>query len=98
MDLAAKLVWEVLPISLAFAVIFYCGFRALVTNNKNVLRDSAMSMIAAAIMMAAQVSWTWTVFIKNDLLGTEAANILWTLFNSIVMLKFLYTAYWNRDA
>lgn len=87
-----KLYVEIVPILLAFIAIFASGYRALITKDHRVRNYFVMSVIAAILMIAAQVSWTWTYFIQNNLLGTEIANILWTLFNSLVMVKTIYAA------
>lgn len=95
MSLEAKLFWEILPIVLAFIAIFYCGFKGLVSNNKNAKVGSLLSIFAAFLMLSAQVSWSWTVYVQNNILGTDNANIMWTAFNSLVMLVFIYTSYWT---
>lgn len=94
MSTASRLFWEVLPLLSAIIAIFYSGYRFLVTNNEMVRKDSILAVGTSILMVAAQVSWSWTLFIKQDLLGTDTANLLWTTFNVLVMLKFTYTAYW----
>lgn len=53
-----------------------------------------MAVVASILMLTAQVSWSWSIFIQNNLLGTEFANIVWTVFNTLTMLTFIYAAHW----
>lgn len=92
METESRLFVEIIPLFLAFVAIFAAGYRALITKNPAVLKYCIMSIFAATLMIAAQVSWSWTYFIKNDLLGTEIANLMWTAFNSLVMIKIIYAA------
>lgn len=94
MSTEARLFWEALPIIAAIIAIFFCGYRALVTTKKSTLTVSLMSVVCALLMLAAQVSWSWSYFVKGSLLGTDMANLMWTLFNSLVMVTFAYAAYW----
>lgn len=89
-----RLLLEIVPILLAMVAMFMCGYRALVTNNKVVRNYCLMAVIAAILMLTAQVSWSWSMFIKNSLLGTDFSNIIWTVFNALTMLTFIYAAHW----
>lgn len=94
MTTEARLFWEALPIIAALAAIFFCSYRALVTSKRSTRIASALSVVCALMMLAAQVSWSWSFFVQGSLLGTEMANLLWTSFNSLVMATFIYASYW----
>lgn len=90
-----RIFFEAIPILMALIAILACGKRAILTSNRNVRLSSALAVFCAALMIAAQVSWSWSMFIQNSLLGTELANVMWTVFNTLVMCKFIYAAMWR---
>lgn len=94
MDTSTRYLFETLPLITAIAAIFFAGYRSLISNNLYVRTDSFFTVLLSILLIAAQVSWSWTYFIKKDLIGTDNANLMWTAFNILVMLKFTYTAYW----
>jgi hypothetical protein len=47
------------------------------------------SIIASLLLVLAQTSWWATFLINNSLQGTEFANMIWTIFNSIVPIIFV---------
>lgn len=85
---------ESLPMLAAMVTLFMCGFTALTTNNMRVKTTSVLSIICALLLMVAQASWSWSYFIKGDLLGTDTSNIIWSIFNTLVMGTFCYNSYW----
>ncbi len=86
-----RLVFESLPILAAMFAIVFAGRRALITKDTPTRITSILGIICAAIMIAAQTSWAWTLS-KDGLLGTDFANMLWTVFNLLVMLTIIYAA------
>ena len=91
-----RLFFEAVPIFAALVAIIVCGKRAILTSCPRVRTVSLMAVASAVLMIAAQVSWSWTLFIKGDVLGTELANVMWTVFNTLVMVTFAYAAQWGE--
>ena len=92
----ARIFFEAVPIFAALIAIVICGKRAILTSSHTVRVSSTLATASATLMIAAQVSWSWTLFIKGDVMGTELANIMWTVFNTMVMVTFAYTAQWRE--
>ena len=88
----SRLFWEALPLLAGLAATLICGHKALTTLTHSVRVRSIWAVICAVLLIVAQASWSWTLFVKGDLLGTDAANVVWTMFNTLVMAKFIYTA------
>lgn len=89
---AARIFFEVVPLVLAVYAIFTCANRALTTRRAHDRNQFLLMIICAALMIGAQSSWTYTL-LKGDILGTDVANVLWTVFNSLVMVTFSYAAW-----
>ena len=91
MTTSARLFWEILPIILAMLAIVVCSRAALTSRRSSERIGAVAAVVCAVLMIVAQVSWSWTVFIKGDIQGTDVANFVWTMFNTGVMATFLYT-------
>jgi hypothetical protein len=86
-----RIFFEALPIVLAVLAIFVCMTQALNTRRSHDRLVYLLMVLCAALMVAAQSSWTYTM-LKGDLLGTDASNILWSVFNSLTMATFVLAA------
>lgn len=89
----ARLLLEALPVALAFFAVFACGYR-VITMPARRSHDRlvyAGMMVCAALLIVAQSSWTYTL-LKGDLLGTDTANVVWSLFNIATMSVFILAA------
>ncbi len=82
--------FEAIPVAVAFFVIILGLFKAVTLRTKESRTVAWLSVTSAILLVIAQTSWSWTMFIKKDLLGTDFANIIWTWFNTIVMCSMLY--------
>ena len=90
-------IFQILPILLAVVAILACSYRASKDRRKTDRAAMFMSMLASAMLIIAQTSWWVTYAIQGDLLGTDFANTIWTIFNSLVMFIFILTAHPWRD-
>ena len=90
-----RLFFEAVPIFAALIAIIVCGKRAVMTSCHRVRIASWLAVSCAVLMIAAQVSWSWSMFVKGDVLGTDLANLMWTMFNTMVMVTFAYAAQWR---
>lgn len=54
----------------------------------------ALAVLASLILVVAQSSW-WASTFAGEVEGAYLANILWTVFNNVVMLTFIFVA-WPR--
>lgn len=55
-----------------------------------------MSTIAALLLIVAQTSWWVSYMIEGNLLGTNFANNIWAIFNSLSMIcLIMYAAPWR---
>lgn len=86
-----RLFFEGVPIVAAFITIVLAAQRAVVTSNDSVRITAMLYMLCSFMLVVAQSSWSWTVFIKKDLLGSDIANVVWTLFNLVTMFSMAYT-------
>lgn len=90
---AARIILEALPVLLAFIAIFACGHRVITmparrANDRLVYTGM---LICAALLIIAQSSWTFTL-LHGGLMGTDASNVVWSLFNSATMAVFVLAA------
>lgn len=88
-----RLLLEALPVALAFLAVFACGHRVITMPARRAndrLVYSGM-LVCAALLIIAQSSWTYTL-LHGGLMGTDASNIVWSLFNSATMAVFVLAA------
>jgi hypothetical protein len=88
-DSLIRILFEIMPIFLATLALLYCGMQI---SNETTLSGKLFFMIACInciLLMTAQVSWTWTVYV-GDTIGTLFADYTWTVFNSLVMISYLF--------
>lgn len=82
------LFFEMLPVILAFIAIFVCAKQAITTRR---IRDRQVyvgMVICSTLLITAQTSWTYTL-LQGLTEGTFLANMVWTVFNSAVMITFI---------
>ena len=90
-DSMIRIIFELLPVFLASLAFVYCSLQI---SKQTHWRDKAFFILACvncALLMLAQISWTWTVYI-GDTIGTLLADYTWTIFNSSVMVSYLVMA------
>lgn len=90
---AARLLFEALPVLLAVVAIFTCGHR-VITMPARRAHDRLVyvgMLLCAALLIVAQSSWTYTL-LNGGIMGTDAANVIWSLFNTTTMAVFVLAA------
>lgn len=88
---ASRLLFEAVPVLLAVMAIFSCVERALTTRRNHDRNVYLLMTVCSALMIGAQSSWTYTM-LQGDLLGTDMANVLWSIFNGLTMASFIYAS------
>lgn len=90
-DSFIRIIFELMPVFLASLAFVYCSLHI---SRQEGWRDKVFFTLACvncALLMLAQISWTWTVYI-GDTIGTLLADYTWTIFNSSVMVVYLVMA------
>ena len=87
-------VFEFIPIIMALAALLACGFRANNTTNPAARNLMVIGVVSATLLLITQTSWWVTHVIEGGTSDDEPKFIsfLWTIFNTIVMLAFVYAA------
>lgn len=88
--ISIRLIFEMLPIFLAIPAIFMCGYKVLMMRRNHDRTKYILMVVCSVLLVVAQSSWTFTV-LKGLTDGTDIANLVWTLFNSLVMLTFIFS-------
>lgn len=86
-----RLIFEALPIIAAMFTLIIAAKRAMLTDHNSVRLTASLYVVCASLLIFAQSSWSWTMFIKRDILGGDVANIVWTSFNILTMLTMAHT-------
>lgn len=84
---------EALPLMAALVSLMLVGKTLVLSHNRHVQVLCVMALCCTMTMMVAQVSWAWTYLIQGEQIGTEFADILWSLFNFWTMVTFAYAAH-----
>lgn len=85
-----RLLFEALPIFLAMFALILSFRRALMTDKGQVRVACLLGALCSVLLLIAQTSWAWSVS-QGDLTGTDLANCVWTIYNSVVMAAICYT-------
>lgn len=91
-----RIIFELLPVFLASLALVYCSLEICKQTNRKNKYFFILACINCVLMMSAQVSWTWTVYIGNTI-GTLLADYTWTIFNSMVMISYLIMASKDKE-
>ena len=84
--------FQLLPVFLALIAAVVCS-RHFATHRRRRDRTAmALAVSASVLLVVAQTSWWTTYLIQGDLLGTWFANMIWTIFNTVVMVVFILIA------
>lgn len=86
------LIFELLPVALATIAVILCGLRYSAECKRTVRIPMLMGMISGLLLIVAQTSWWSSIRVEGLPFGTAFADVIWTLFNSIVMACFIYMA------
>lgn len=89
-------IFELSPIILALIASFVCSLRYQRDRRKHDRVAMILATLACVTLLVAQSSW-WATTLAGNLVGTEFSNMLWTLFNNLVMLTFILIA-WPRSS
>lgn len=86
------LIFEMLPVALATIAVILCGLRYSSECKKSVRIPMLMGAVSGLLLIVAQTSWWSSIRIEGMPFGTDLADGIWTLFNSVVMSCFIYMA------
>ena len=95
-----RLVFEFVPVFLSIVTAIYCFASAREGMRLSDNLFFSIATINAVILMLAQTSWMWSISVGEQF-ATTFADLLWTVFNTSVMLSYLLPAYFllkARDA
>jgi len=95
MDLMVRFWYELMPVIIAVVACVLCAMRA--SSEVGRLRlFFTMATVSCVLLILAQTSW-WSVLVfelqtVTTYIDDDAANMVWTLFNTITMLAFIVSA------
>lgn len=83
---------DLLPVALAVVAVILCGLRYSAECKVSVRIPMLAGVVSGLLLIAAQTSWWTSIKVEGVPFGTAFADALWTVFNCIVMLCFIYMA------
>lgn len=95
-DSFIRIIFELMPVFLASLALVYCSLQISRQVNRKDKFFFILACINCILLMSAQISWTWTVYIGNTI-GTLLADYTWTIFNSMVMVSYLVMASKDKE-
>lgn len=87
-----ELIFDLIPVALAIVTIILMSRRYSELRRQKDRVVFFFAIISCTVMLVAQLSWWSTNYLKAELFDFTFANILWTLFNSLVMIIFIILA------
>ncbi len=85
-------IFELVPVGLALVAAVLCSMRAREAKTRQYRLSLMLGVVCAVLLIVAQTSWWGTYIVQGHLEGTWLANIIWTVFNSLVMVAFILLA------
>lgn len=82
-------IFDLLPVILAVVAIILMSRRYDLVRRRRDKVVLFLSTVAASIMIVAQLSWWSTYVLKSEMFDFTFANVLWTIFNTLVMIVFI---------
>lgn len=97
MDIAALIakystvsaLFELVPIALSILATILVFQKAKSTRRDHDRSVMVLAFMSCVMLLVAQSSWWVTVVVDGSLEGTGWADVVWTLFNSTVMLTYI---------
>lgn len=83
-----RVLFEAIPVVFAVVAIFLCSNRVITTRRAHDRYVFTGMIVCAALLICAQSSWTYTV-LHGLTVGTDVADVLWTIFNTATMTVFI---------
>ena len=85
-------IFELLPVVLAVIALISCGRRFTSTSHQQTRTLMLFGIICSIIMAIAQTTWWsyWTL--QNQMVRPEYTAVLWTVFNTLSMVAFIYAS------
>lgn len=84
--------FQILPIALAFISVFACASRFAKDRRRHDRFAMILAIVCSLLLIIAQTSWWVSYAIQGNLLGTEFSNVVWTIFNSLIMICLIILA------
>lgn len=84
---------EAIPIVLAIYAAVACAKQYTLDRRRHTKRVLLIGVVSSLLLIIAQTSWYITFVLDHNLQGTWFADQIWTLFNSLTMLAFIFLAH-----
>lgn len=86
------LLLDLIPVVLAAIVVILCGLRYSAECKQSIRIPMLFGVVCGVLLIFAQTSWWTSVRVEGLQFGTVFADAIWTIFNSLVMICFIYMA------
>lgn len=84
--------FELLPVVMAMIAAICCARRYSSERRKHTKTVMALGVVSSVLLIVAQSSW-WTSYVVMGIgQGTQFADAIWTIFNTLTMLAFIVAA------
>lgn len=85
-------IFELIPVLLAVIAAGSCATSYHRDRRKHTRTAMLLAIVASVLLIVAQASWWTTRLYTHSLQGTEFANAIWTIFNSLTMVVYILMA------
>jgi len=89
--------FQLLPVILACIAAVACSMRFARDRRKHDRVAMFIAALSSVLLVIAQTSWWSSYILQGSLKGTEFANFLWTIFNTLTMVSFILIAQPRRN-
>jgi Na+/phosphate symporter len=84
--------FELLPVALACVAAVLCARSYSRERRRDHRLTLLIGVVCSVILVIAQTSWFTSYIVLGSNEGAAFANVLWTIFNSLVMFCFIAAA------
>lgn len=82
-------VFELVPVVLALVAAVTCASRYSRERRRSDRIVMVLGVVCSILLIFAQTSWWTSYVLQGNLVGTKIANVIWTVFNTLVMISFI---------
>lgn len=82
-------IFELMPVGLAMVAAVTCSSSAAKTRRKREKFVFYCGTLCSCLLIIAQLSWWTSSVVQGNAIGTWFADVIWTIFNTLVMIAFI---------
>lgn len=89
-----RIFFESFPVIFAFITFILSVSRILVSQSIQIIRMCWLFIASSCILILTQSLWAHALLVSGNNIDIDFFRIVWTIFNSFVMVSMAYAVHW----